>query len=202
MLTQFSKHAFKRLAQRTKINVETITYILEEKIYINLGMVPGFNKAYLLFYSPADQNYFVAIQDLLNGTVVTILPIDFYINTVKKITEKDLKKVKDLFIERESIKKEEAPNPLGKKSSHIFVSTQYLDKDNQQKSKQIFDLKILVNNYGSTIDEIIRNEMFYKDFFAKTNSLGIDKDKIFSIALRQGQASQQPILIDIKENED
>ena len=201
MLTKFSKHAFKRLAQRTKLSVETIVDILEEKIYVNLGMMPGFNKAYLLFYSSIDENYFVAIQDLLNGTVLTILPIDFHINTERKITEKDLLKAKNLFLDRSS-DRDVTPIPSGSRSSHIFVSTQYLDQENQQRSKQIFDLKILTNNYGSSISEIIKNEIFYKDFFTKTNVLGIDKEKIFSIALRQGKSSQQPILIDIKETED
>ena len=128
MLTKFSKHAFKRLAQRTKLSVETIVDILEHKIYINLGMMPGFNKGYLLFYSSADEDYFVAIQDLLNGTVLTILPEEFHINSERKITDSDRQKIKKMYLDYLDTKNEIPPS-FENKSSRIFVSTQYLDKN-------------------------------------------------------------------------
>jgi hypothetical protein len=201
MLTKFSKHAFKRLAQRTKLSVETIVDILEHKIYINLGLMPGFNKGYLFFYSSADEDYFVAIQDLLNGTVLTILPEDFHINSEKRITDNDRQKVKKMYLDY-LVKKNEIPKSFGNKSSRVFVSTQYLDKNGQQRSKQIFELKILNNNYGSSISEIIKNQMLYKDLFERTKIFGIENKNIFSIAFRQGKASQQPILIDVNESDD
>ena len=98
MLTYFSKHSLKRLAQRTSLNPSTLQDILDRKIYLNIGNIPGFNSSYLLVYVHEDDDYIVVIQDLLNGSVITILRLEFNSTMIKKITKQDCQKVKELTL--------------------------------------------------------------------------------------------------------
>ena len=75
--THFSKHAFDRIAQRTHLRCEDIARILDQKLALNTGRKPGLNRNHLLFYSIPDDDFFVAIQDELTGTIVTVLPLDY-----------------------------------------------------------------------------------------------------------------------------
>ena len=87
--THFSRHAFERIAQRTKLSCEEIALIIDRKLIVNTGRKPGFDRNHLLFYSAPDDNFYVAIQDGLTGTVVTVLPLDYHANLAWVVSLED-----------------------------------------------------------------------------------------------------------------
>ena len=94
--THFSRHAFERIGQRTKLSCEEIASILDRGLVFNTGKKPGFNRNHLLFYSEPDDDCYVAIQDGLTGTVVTVLPLDNPGNLARKVTPDDCPKAKEI----------------------------------------------------------------------------------------------------------
>ena len=94
----FSKHAFERIEQRTSLSYEEIAFILDRKLTVNVGKKPGIHRNHLLFYSIADDDFFVVIQDELMGTVVTILPLDYHANLAWKISQEDCFKARDIYL--------------------------------------------------------------------------------------------------------
>jgi len=89
VFTHFTHHAFDRITERTKLSCEDISFILDNKLVVNMGCKPGMPRQHLLFYSDLDDEYFVAIQDEMSGTIVTILPLEYHANLAWKVSEDD-----------------------------------------------------------------------------------------------------------------
>jgi hypothetical protein len=86
-LAHFSRHARRRLGQRCRMSSGELAEILDRRLAVNTGRKPGFEKVHLLFFSPRDDAYFVAIQDRLAGTVVTVLPLDYHEQLAWPVTD-------------------------------------------------------------------------------------------------------------------
>ena len=80
MLDNLTDHAKQRIKERTKIDTKEITKIINNKKYIDLGTKPGILKRHLLFYSLVDDNYFVIIQDTVDGGILTVLTEEYQNN--------------------------------------------------------------------------------------------------------------------------
>ena len=76
--THFSKHAMIRISQRTKLTYFDIADILDFGLAINVGEEPVLDRKHWLFYSSADSEYFIAIQDSITGLVITVLPKHYH----------------------------------------------------------------------------------------------------------------------------
>ena len=76
----FSRHAFDRLGERTQLTARDVHEIFAKRKYVNMGGKPGVMKDHLLFFSVQDKACFVAIQDAINGEVVTVLPPEYHAN--------------------------------------------------------------------------------------------------------------------------
>ena len=85
--TVFSRHALSRIQERTRLNETRIAEILDAGQAVFVGRKPGFDREHWLFYSPDDDDCFVAIRDRLVGKVVTVLPLDYHENLAWRITE-------------------------------------------------------------------------------------------------------------------
>ena len=84
-----SYHAQKRAAQRTALRGDEIASILNAGLAVDAGCMPGFNKRHWLFYSAPDDACYVAVQDTLTGTVLTILPLAYQERLAWKIDDAD-----------------------------------------------------------------------------------------------------------------
>lgn len=69
----FSRHALKRIKQRTGVNYFSIADILDGRMAVDIGQEPVFGRRHWLFYSEPDDCCFVAIQDSMSGLVITVL---------------------------------------------------------------------------------------------------------------------------------
>lgn len=73
---RLSRHALQRVGDRLSATPDDVTAILDHDLAVLLGTDSG--RLHRLFYSPADDQCFVAIQDEENGDVVTVLPLDYH----------------------------------------------------------------------------------------------------------------------------
>lgn len=92
-----SSHAIERLEERTQMTPDEMNHLLDHNGYFKLGSHAGFHRVHLLFYSPKDENFFVAIQDERMGKVVTILPVNYHNKLAWRISQDDCDQAKQKF---------------------------------------------------------------------------------------------------------
>ncbi len=189
--THFSYHAFKRINQRTKLSCREIKIILDNGLAINTGSKPGSNQAHLLFYSRNDDNFFIAIQDLLTGTVVTVLPLEYQENLAWKISKDDCLKSKKIIDEKLSL----IINPYNKfPPKIIMIKCHYLDGDGNRKTKTL--IKAPSNKYDNDLDLFLSNDEIISKIDDIVNSNKINPVKIISFSVSLGNYGE-PIFIDL-----
>ena len=189
--THFSRHAFDRIGQRTSLSCEEIAEILDRRLVINTGRKPGFNKNHLLFYSHRDRCCFVAIQDELTGTVITILPLDYHENLAWKVSEIDCQKAMDTFLSAPPVVRQ-APSELPK----VFViSGHFLDEAGRQKTKVL--LKLSCVPYENDLRNFLADENVFRRIAELALKKRIPAKRMFSITVRHGNDGA-PIVIDLR----
>jgi hypothetical protein len=82
-----SRHARQRLGQRCRIAEHDMLSLLDAGACIDLGRKPGCDRRHLLFWSPIDQQAFVAIRDANTGTLITVLPLNFHDRLAWSVTD-------------------------------------------------------------------------------------------------------------------
>ncbi len=186
----FSWHAFMRVRQRTSLSCEEIANILDSKLVVNAGKQPGFNRNHLLFYSHRDRDYFVAIQDSLTGTVVTILPLDYHQNLAWKISDAECEKAKEIFL------KAQPPKLYGASAlpKVFMISGLFLDDDGRQKAR------LLLKTSSAPYEDDIAKFLADDDVFGRIGDLAyaeeIPYERMFSLAIRHGR-NGNPLVIDL-----
>ena len=74
---RMSKHAMLRIESRTHLNAYDVVELIQSDKTIDIG-VEGLNRHHLLFYSVFDEQCFVAVVDMTDKVVITVLPIDYH----------------------------------------------------------------------------------------------------------------------------
>ena len=74
----FTVHSFFRVKQRLNLDHDGVAAILNNRLAVPLGREAKTNRLHLLFYSPDDDDYFVAVKDEATGEIVTILPHNYH----------------------------------------------------------------------------------------------------------------------------
>src|SRR3546814_11421731 len=80
---QMTRHALMRLEERTRLSVEILEAIFDGGFVVKVGTCrqPGrHNLVHRMFFSPIDHSFFVAIQNILDGAVLTVLTFEQYRN--------------------------------------------------------------------------------------------------------------------------
>ena len=75
-----SYHAAKRISQRTSMDILQLMSLLDNDACVNIGQYAGSHRRHLLFFSPIDNFYYVAIQDERYGKIITVLPPAYHKN--------------------------------------------------------------------------------------------------------------------------
>ncbi len=187
--TNFSIHAFDRLSERTSFTQDQLTFWLDHEMYFNLGNKPGIPKQHLLFYSPIDEEYFVAIRDEQTGTVVTVLPLKYHQLLAWEVTEYDKTRAREKISVLESSRK--ACLDANKK---LRVSVTFLDIFGCRKTKEI--LKISIGEFGFDIGQI-KNDKSLKALL-QNGVLDITYSTLIGFSFRLGR-SGNPIFLDLKD---
>ena len=173
----FSMHAFNRVSQRTKLSCFDIANILENMQYVLLGSKPGLTKQYLLFYSELDAEYFVVLQDVINGTVITVLPLEYHENLAWVVTESQKIKARELATTIQCYKSD--------KPSYFVVSAGYIADDGALKVKEL--KKFYINLYGEDIVLLIKSHLDKFELTEMTLKKSIDYKMVVWFSIRLGK---------------
>lgn len=73
---RFTDHARDRIDDRLSTELHDVAATLDHDLAVLVGADSG--RLHRLFFSPADEQCFVAVQDEGNGDVVTVLPLDYH----------------------------------------------------------------------------------------------------------------------------
>lgn len=90
----FSKHATERTTERFKVAPEKLAGLMNEGLGKRIGLSKASNLIHRLLWSPADNDLLVAIQEVVSGTVLTVLPLEMYRRDyAENLTEKRIRYV-------------------------------------------------------------------------------------------------------------
>jgi hypothetical protein len=90
--TTLTFHAQQRLTQRTRLTAEELIALIDSNMTHIVGCRQQPPHAHHVFFSPKDVNHFVAVQDIVTGEVITVLPLDYHENLAWKVGRKNLKR--------------------------------------------------------------------------------------------------------------
>lgn len=185
----FSQHAFVRIAQRSALSCEEIAEILDQKRCISVGKAPGFNREHWVFYSAQDQCCFVAIQDTMSGTVITVLPLDYHRTLAWEIAPTDCEKAKSLATPV-------GMGSSGKQTATMFtIRGHYLDETGAQKTKTL--LKTPSAAYHHDLKQLLSDERLFQGLEAIAVEKSIPAHRMFSVSIQQG-SKRTPLYIDLR----
>lgn len=97
-----SKHAALRIRQRTSMLPYELMHLIDLNICIDVTQEYGpygTHKRHLLFYSPKDYFYYVAIQDGLTGRVITVLHLAYHKQLAWPITEEQCQAARKVYFD-------------------------------------------------------------------------------------------------------
>ncbi|MCE4935194.1 hypothetical protein [Aliivibrio fischeri] len=80
-----SKHAEKRLFERTFFNEKSINNLIVSKSYFLLGREVNSNVVHCLVYQENTNEYFVVIKNELSNILITILPLEYHAKFESKL---------------------------------------------------------------------------------------------------------------------
>lgn len=185
--TFFSKHAFKRIAQRTLLTYEEIALILDKGFYINTGTEPGFNRDHLVFYSHKDEQCFVAIRDHYSGKVVTVLPLDYHKNLAWPISDLTIVKAREIYPYNLLVEdiQDEGALEVKEFEKRIRLTFHYLDQDERRKSKPL--LSVVSDKSWDELMQFAINADALALAYEKAKSLNIPRDRILGISAKIGK---------------
>jgi len=84
---QLTDHARSRLRERTSLSESAFVGLLQNYQTVSVGYRRSSGHWHRLFYSQSDRTHFIAIQDIANGDIITILPLDYHENLAWRIEE-------------------------------------------------------------------------------------------------------------------
>lgn len=96
MTPYLSKHSRERIEERTHLNLDDVAKIIAGGHGVVLEKVPGFNRQFVLFYSVPDQQHYVAVQDYLYSTIITVLPLAYHERINRIVSKPHLEMAKEI----------------------------------------------------------------------------------------------------------
>lgn len=118
----------------------------------------GFNKNHILFYSASDDDFYVAIQDGLTGTVVTVLPLEYHANLARKIPPEDCVSAKQIYFNAPA----EALQCKSESSAASFaIRGHYLDGEGNEKTKSLHTVKSA--QYVNDAMKFLADQAFFRN---------------------------------------
>ena len=186
-ITHFSKHALERLEQRSTLTYYELAKILDCQVFIGIGREPGFNREHRLFYSKKDGLFYIAIQDIHTGYVVTVLPPEYHENISWRIKDDEFIAAKELALTppKEFEDYENIATISNLPPSTFIVSAHFNDIEGKQKTKQL--LKISSSPYNEEIEKLIKDKYFEGDILRSLSKKNITPDSVWLISIRFGQ---------------
>jgi hypothetical protein len=181
MHTHFSNHAFDRVQERLTLTNNEVLCLFVNECNVPLGIEKSSNRSHDLFFSITDNACFVAVRDINDGTIVTIVPAEWHNKwsisieamTQAKLLAKETMDIKTPIANDEPTKLK-VRGHIGYKLTNLgtldiskYVSAEVAAKDPEAVAKimkKVFSKNIKIN----TIDKISINnggKSEYVDFY-------------------------------------
>ena len=77
-IANFTKHAETRLGERSKLSPENLKRLLDNNVWIPLAPGKGARQVKRLLYSSPDHGWLTVVQDIADGSVLTVFPVDYH----------------------------------------------------------------------------------------------------------------------------
>ncbi|WP_068035163.1 hypothetical protein [Psychrobacter sp. P11G5] len=205
-----SSHAAKRIFQRTSMDSLELMKLLDNGACVNIGQSSGSYRRHLLFFSPEDKFYYVAIQDERNGKIITILPPAYHKNSAWKITPEQCllakeryERCSELALVRKSMKKAEDNRPLFDKKSQpsnhyrtvtttkrdykIWVQALYISEHLTTKRKTLFKTSIdfYLDDFEINIKDFLKNPVLYEKIDDGIKNKRLFQETIYALCFRK-----------------
>jgi hypothetical protein len=186
--TILSKHAMVRNHQRTSMHEKEIVRLLGEGRVVNTGSKPGLTKNHLLFYSKTDDACFVAIQDQVDGKIVTILPLDYQRNLAWKITEEQQVEAKRLAVGMPDTDDD------GNTKAIIIKAHYYDGYSNSQKTRTICKKPSVFCD--GELHKVVKDESIVAEVERILEEKALSLKNVFAISARLGE-NGNPVFRDL-----
>ena len=205
-----SSHAAKRIAQRTSMDSMELMDLLDNGACVNIGQYAGSYRRHLLFFSPKDSFYYVAIQDERNGEIITVLPPAYHRNLAWKISTEQCQMARKYYesyneaIAASQSKKNVAERhyTLRKKdfksvkhvtlttNSHTYrVSVQalYIGEYLAPKRKTLFKISInyYIDDFEKSAKELLKDPILHAQIDDEIQNKLLLQDSIYALCFRQ-----------------
>jgi len=160
----FSNHALQRIKQRTLLEPNEIADIIDFGLAIDTGKEIIFEKTHWLIYSIKDECYFFIIQDKFTGLVITLLPTQYHDKLAWSVDNESFARAKS-NIEQNNISEKQLEFSKQfniETTQNIKVKIRYLDLNNEDKTKTLFNLPAIEYNYDSynvPVDNSFKNNI-------------------------------------------
>jgi hypothetical protein len=191
--TTFSDHGIERLNQRTSLSVKQLADILDGDRAVNMGTEQGTHRVSRLFFASDDNDFFVAIQDMSNGVVVTVLTIFYWGNLgtkqgrpFKPIKSGHFKDAQKLIDPNRQIA-DEIVKPSEAQARIIQLQGKYLSDIGHIKSTRIGRISFSdyeTRSHSLVVDDVLQNIVTILD------SKNVNIEQLVYIQWRVGKKSE------------
>lgn len=189
----FSLHAAKRISERTSLSTDQVGLMLDHGASQLVGRKPGMRRNHILIYSIPDEAFFVAIQDELMGTVVTLLTVEYHTNLAWKLSEHDCQMAKDRaqkFSIHQGREKSETP------PTTFIISAAFIENSGERKTKVIKRVKS--EGYNDDINRFFESEDLVNNVDEYCLQKSICPSCVFAISVRFGK-NGYPLIITLRD---
>lgn len=179
-----------------------VANLLDRKMYVDSGHVPGFSRHHLVFYSSVDQTCFVAIQDIHSGTVVTVLPLNYQAKLTWAISDEICDRAKALYEEEASRALQLAEGKDTQKQLTIaakianersfVVSMHYVDTNGYFKTRKLTSIRAATYNFE--IANLLKDKDFPSLLQHRFEEINVQTASIESITIRNGKSAPTVVI--------
>ncbi len=92
--SSLTNHAEIRKDERFKISSEELREQIDAQLFVHLGKEKEGPKVYRLIYSRDDAGWIVVVQDRYNKGIITVLPVQYYVNKHRKLRPEERREAK------------------------------------------------------------------------------------------------------------
>ena len=192
----FSAHAKQRLKERTSLETSALSKILDSKRFISVGREEALNREHCLFYDVNKKSFFVVIRDIVFGTLITVLPIEYYVNLANPIDEKFFHQARALMETppKEKVEKPKVIHPDHKVNLNIIAHC--INFENRQLTKVI--LRLDAKEYRHSVDNVTKDKSVMDSIIQNLRELEPTVKEIFAVSGRVGSKGELVELRDLK----
>ena len=149
MQTALTKHDLDRVLNRLTLDPDEVINILDTGKSLPVGKESGSERVHRLFFSEADNTWFVAVQDEKTAEVVTVIPLGPYHRFT--IPYETLDKAKHLIVAKPVSKA--APVTTLQRTSKVYKFTAYFEHRESGK-RRLFNLGSVPSENWDSISQM------------------------------------------------